>query len=196
LEAVRGGDIGVTCREDVGIQERLAQPDEGVSESTGLDDGLKPELVHVAPEEGLDECDDPGLHLASWVSEHPDRQRRFVVEQPVQRNRLGHEGVDLSAGPGGVKRTLWPLGLPPPLRQQKCPLGDAPQCFAEQFFACAGVAEQRRPRHAELVGQGLHLQAAALSHPGRRQRHGAHAQWRKGISHAAPARRTVEEAGM
>lgn len=173
LEAVGGGDVGRSRREDVGVQEGLAQPDEGEGEGVGFDDGSEAELVHVAPEEGLDEGDDTGLHPPSGVGQHTDRECWFVGQQPVQRSRLGYEGVDVSSGTGRVERPARPFGLPTSLSQQERAFGDPPECLAEEVLTGTGVAEQGGTRHAKVVGQGLHLQAAPTLDPGRCQRHGA-----------------------
>src|SRR5580700_7762899 len=173
LEEAGGFDVGLARGQDVRVQERLPQPDKRVGQGARVDEGDQAELLDVAVQEVLDEGHDPGLHPAARVGQHPQGQRRLVVEQPSQARGLGHDRVDVAAGTRGVQLAGRAFGLPARRGGLQGALGQQPQRLAEQFLAAADPAEQRHPRHAQLIGQALHVQAPALIDPPGRYGHDA-----------------------
>jgi len=106
--------VGLARGEHVRVEERLAQPDQGVRQCARFDEGDQAELLDVAAQEFLDEGHDPGLHPTARVGEHADGQRRLIVEQPAQARGLGDERVDVTAGARRVQFAFRPYRLPAP----------------------------------------------------------------------------------
>ncbi|HEY6309288.1 MAG TPA: hypothetical protein VIY52_00560, partial [Streptosporangiaceae bacterium] len=173
LEEAGGFDVGLARGQDVGVQERLPQPDQRVGQGPRVDEGDQAELLDVAVQEVLDEGHDPGLHPAARVGQHPQGQGRLVVEQPSQARGLGYDRVDVAPGARGVQLAGRAFGLPARGGGLHGALGQQPQRLTEQFLAAADPAEQRHPRHAQLIGQALHVETPTLIHPPGRDGHDA-----------------------